>query len=1497
MASVRSPRRQLAPTVGHEVALAGVHIRAGILDINGERTVSALVERIYNMDFINDNAGCFANGGKFPQNGRTIEFGSIRVYLGTVPVRQRLSPVLVAPDPPRWLCAGRAAGSVEVMMAGAVNTGKGAVEEGAERAASTRPAKPPLERDAGVAGASSAPPATPLQAAMNTLATPIAQNIDPAKAQEELEATRKALLTGGADIIRAQRELNLTLREYNAAHGFASVSAHAARMPENRLKARNLDQDLRKEVLAGKSASVSVSIIEKPNKNARAVESIEQQNAEQLAKLNEAVASKSARSTKNAGSKSQGQASSPHPDKRREREKNARQMTVYDPVLAGKQKAGQHDAGRKSQGADRGYAKEAMPETIMPVDMKPGKIIEPQEWRTWMKKCHHQGTGRQEPRNRKSTMNQIEVERTRVHRNPLGERLGERCLPDRDARHRLDRVHLSAIVECEGPPGPRCFGPRIMREEPPVRNFQLPRDTRTYDGTTKPEDWLADYVTAVYVAGGGVNRRWAVRIIPSYLVGPARIWLNNLPAGSINGWLDFEEAFVNNFSSTYKRPNRPQQLALCQQRAGEPDRDYLTRWNSMRNTCEGVIEAQAIAWFSQGCRRGSPLWQRLQRSMPTTLAEMIRVADSYALGDPMQPAVQAEPEQSNPHQQQYRDNRNNKRREDFPDRRYASQQVAAVQENFDASGSQRQKTGSQPWAGPKKQWVEKKPWGQKKNWQEPVKYTMEAAMDQPCRWHTPNPDHPSNHLTKDCSWTKFLMQRGAVKDAQAPGGPVQQQQQLPPPPPLGANALPVQPQPNRQQYQQVNRVEQNNDQPPPPAPLGRNVYEDPHLCMVVFVTEPMDRQSVHRRSMEVNAVMPAVPKYMLWSDQEITWSFKDHPKVMPNPGGYALVVDPIMKGPETRVKFSKVLIDNGSSINIMYKHTMRTLGITENMLQPTHTTFHGIVPGLSCAPIGKVRVDVSFGGRDNCRVENLEFEVVDLDSPYHALLGRPALAAFMASTHTAYLKMKMPAPRGPLTVVGNYKVSMETASAGSNLAESLVIAEEKKRMQTAVALAQSSKLSLAAMSGSLDSPTFKPTNETKDIVLDPAYPERTVRIGVPRELAEHSLNVRKDAKPVRQPLRRFAEDRRKIIGEEVTKLLVAGFIVEVTHTEWLANPVLVEKKKDENLEAKLAKVWRMCIDYTNLNKACPRDPFPLPRIDQVIDSTAGEEEGKTVQRPVYYLSEVLSSSKQNYPHFQKMTYGVFMAATKLKHYFEEHPMKVVSEAPISDIMGNKDASGRIAKWAIQLSPYVPVYERRDAIKSQALADFLVDWAEIQYKPPEHKIEYWKMHFDGSKLKEGLGAGVVLTSPKGDHLRYVLQVHFRASNNVAEYEALIHGLKVAKEIGALRIICYGDSDLVVQQCSGDWDAKDANMASYRFHVQKIAGFFEGCEFHHVPRAENEAADTLSKLGSSRQEIPPGIALAHLRVPSIKPSPESESIFVPESHVVPMEIDEGNPGTTR
>jgi hypothetical protein len=152
---------------------------------------------------------------------------------------------------------------------------------------------------------------------------------------------------------------------------------------------------------------------------------------------------------------------------------------------------------------------------------------------------------------------------------------------------------------------------------------------------------------------------------------------------------------------------------------------------------------------------------------------------------------------------------------------------------------------------------------------------------------------------------------------------------------------------------------------------------------------------------------------------------------------------------------------------------------------------------------------------------------------------------------------------------------------------------------------------------------------------------------------------------------------------------------------------------------------------------------------------------------VYYLSEVLTLSKQNYPHYQKVMYGVYMAARKLKHYFEEHPITVVSTTLLSEIIGCKDATGRVAKWAIELSAHTIQYKPRMMIKSQILADFFADWGENQCLPPARDSTYWRMNFDGSKMRGGLGAGVVLTSPKGDKLHYVLQIHFNASNNIAE----------------------------------------------------------------------------------------------------------------------------------
>ena len=153
-----------------------------------------------------------------------------------------------------------------------------------------------------------------------------------------------------------------------------------------------------------------------------------------------------------------------------------------------------------------------------------------------------------------------------------------------------------------------------------------------------------------------------------------------------------------------------------------------------------------------------------------------------------------------------------------------------------------------------------------------------------------------------------------------------------------------------------------------------------------------------------------------------------------------------------------------------------------------------------------------------------------------------------------------------------------------------------------------------------------------------------------------------------------------------------------------------------------------------------------------------------------------------------------------------------------------------------------------------MADFVAEWTEAELPKEYGTYSNWIMHFDGSKMLAGLGAGVVLTSPTGDTVQYVLQIMYTDSNNVAEYEALLHGLRMAVSMGIQRLEVHGDSNLVISQIDGDFDAKDQKMADYRNAVLKMSARFEGLEFHHVVR-ENNQADVLARIGAKRDVVPP------------------------------------------
>jgi hypothetical protein len=191
---------------------------------------------------------------------------------------------------------------------------------------------------------------------------------------------------------------------------------------------------------------------------------------------------------------------------------------------------------------------------------------------------------------------------------------------------------------------------------------------------------------------------------------------------------------------------------------------------------------------------------------------------------------------------------------------------------------------------------------------------------------------------------------------------------------------------------------------------------------------------------------------MHWFEASITWGREDHLPLMRRPKGYALVLNPIVFSDTPTCRCSRVLIDGGSSINLLHRTSMEKLGIPAMQLKPSKLTFHDIVPGLLCTPMGRVQLEVMLGEKENFCCEPIWFKVVDLSSPYHVLLGRPALAEFMAMPHYAYLKMKLPGPRGVITIMGCYKKSMECAKASLKLAEVLVIAKEKHQLLQQVAL-------------------------------------------------------------------------------------------------------------------------------------------------------------------------------------------------------------------------------------------------------------------------------------------------------------------------------------------------------------------------------------------------------------------------------------------------------------
>ncbi|XP_043705449.1 uncharacterized protein LOC122655311 [Telopea speciosissima] len=233
-----------------------------------------------------------------------------------------------------------------------------------------------------------------------------------------------------------------------------------------------------------------------------------------------------------------------------------------------------------------------------------------------------------------------------------------------------------------------------------------------------------------------------------------------------------------------------------------------------------------------------------------------------------------------------------------------------------------------------------------------------------------------------------------------------------------------------------------------------------------------------------------------------------------------------------------------------------------------------------------------------------------------------------------------------------------------------------------------------------------------------------------------------------------------------------------------------------------------------------------------------------------------------------------MAAWKLRPYFQAYTIEVITDQPLKKILAKHDHSERLIAWSVELGEFDIQYKPHTAIKAQALADFIVECTLPKEEvAPETEarevIETWTLFMDGSPNANRCGASLILTRPGGFLVPYALRFEFQTTNNGAKYKALIVGLNLAKSLVVRSITVHCDSQLVVNQVNGEYEAKEPRMAQYLSKMHNLINEFASFQILQVPRAQNASTDALSRLATLEfQDLGRTIYIDVLGVPSIE-----------------------------
>ncbi|GKV48140.1 hypothetical protein SLEP1_g54971 [Rubroshorea leprosula] len=1108
--------------------------------------------------------------------------------------------------------------------------------------------------------------------------------------------------------------------------------------------------------------------------------------------------------------------------------------------------------------------------------------------------------------------------------------------PHHDVSRRLDSLE-KLVAEQRGVPPPHHAADSIPHPlntnitlEPYPAGFKIPQ-LETYDGTKDPDDHLNALIC---------------KIFPSTLRGNAQTWYYSLPPRSISSYTEMASAFATKFSSRRLIRKTTSELMRVKQRDGESLKNYMSRFNDAVLEVNSFDQAVGITAVISGLSH-ERFRDSLLKHPATTFSEVndrslkFITAEEYALSQNSIPSKSQNPD--------WRDeNPSRKRMRTAPNRGPMSTSIPRF--GRPNSTPPQQSTGKPP-----------------------VTWTP-FNLPRYCDFHQ---DH--RHTKEQCNSLRSELESLAQK---------------------------------RLLNEYIQRAEQPRfvrEQGPQPQ----------------AVRNPPNRQGVGHQQAPPPLPPPARIIHMITGGLEA--------------GGLS------SKQRKLYVR-ERVLVDTGSVPDIMYFHCFESLGLDPALLQ----RYDGPIYGFNNQPVqveGVLTLHVAFGRGRTYVTPSVRFLVVKMASSFNIVIGRPTLTEIRAVVSQSHLCMKFPTPMGIATLRGNQEVARHCYITS-------VTQPKKGKDQTPEVIPQRVPNNQQVMGVEIvdnrpeDETRAAPVEDVEEVPIDDRDPSRKMQIGTrlnPEERADLIAFLRANSDVFAWTSTDMPRIPNSTIKEEVEKLLQAGFVRKVDYCEWVANPVLVKKANGK---------WRMCIDYTNLNQACPKDCYPMPNIDKLVEAASenerlslldaysgyhqvpmapedeektsfyagdeiycyvmmpfglknavvkslkaddhltdleetfnnlrqnrmrlnlakcifGVESGKFLgfmvsrrgievnpekiraiaemeppklvkdiqrltgrvatlhrfisksadkclpffkimrsaaqndesgkqkkfewtqecqaafdglksylsspplltkakdgeilylylgisdevissvlvreeakqQKPIYYISSVLHGAELRYPIAEKAALLVVTSARKLRPYFQSHPIIVLTNQPLRQILQKPECSGRLIKWAVELGEFEITFQQRSAIRAQALADFIVECTPSNSIPTPEPND-WTLYVDRASSSKGSGAGALLIGPDGYRSKHALKFNFDATNNMAEYEALLLGLQLALELKLSAIQVYSDSQLVVNQINSICEVVDPVMVKYVALVAELKCKFQKFCLSKIPRTENEQADSLS-----------------------------------------------------